>query len=174
MGSLVPSSTFAGPTEPLWAPATSGGGGGVTGPTGPTGPSGPSGATGPSGMAGATGASGATGGPGNGIVAVNAITLNPGTTSYTLNSEDVGNFIALSCAPGSPGPFIINFVQGTFPINGTFFLKNVDLNNQNIEVKYNGVFANINPILYPKVLAGGDNGYLCIARVLITFAMDVY
>lgn len=73
MGSLFPSSTFAGPNEPLWAPASGGGGGGVTGPTGPQGsqgvigPTGPQGGgggggTGPQGVQGAQGAQGAQGG----------------------------------------------------------------------------------------------------------------
>lgn len=85
MGSLVASSTFAGPNEPLWAPASGGGGGGVTGPTGPqgaqgvigptgpqgsggggVGPTGPQGAAGAQGTAGAQGAQGAQGGGGSG------------------------------------------------------------------------------------------------------------
>jgi len=172
MGSLVPSSTFAGPTESLWEPL--GGGGGPTGATGPAGPTGPTGYTGSSGPTGATGATGATGGPGSGTIGANAITLSPGTTNYTLNSEDLGNFIALSCVSGTAGPFGINFVQGTFPIAGTFFLKNVDLNNQTIEVKYNGTFASINPLLYPKVLSGGDNGYLCIVQVIPPSTMKIF
>jgi hypothetical protein len=59
MGSLIPSSSFAGPNEPLWSPAGGGGGAGSTGPTGPTGPQGVTGATGPQGVTGATGATGA-------------------------------------------------------------------------------------------------------------------
>jgi hypothetical protein len=64
MGSLVPSSTYANPIEPLWEPVGGGGGGGSTGPTGPTGPAGATGASGATGPAGATGASGATGATG--------------------------------------------------------------------------------------------------------------
>ena len=59
MGSLIPSSSFAAPNEPLWSPAGGGGGAGSTGPTGPTGPQGVTGATGPQGVTGATGATGA-------------------------------------------------------------------------------------------------------------------
>lgn len=55
MGSLFPSSTFAGPNEPLWAPASGGGGGGVTGPTGPQGSQGVIGPTGPQGGGGGGG-----------------------------------------------------------------------------------------------------------------------
>jgi hypothetical protein len=126
------------------------------------------------GATGATGASGATGGPGNGIVGANTITLSPGTLAYTLNLEDVGNLIALSCVSSTSGPFIINFIQGTFPLNGTFFLKNVDPNNQIIEVKYNNIFASGNPLLYPKLSSGGDNGYLCIVQVLPPSTMNIF
>lgn len=173
MGTLIPSSSYAAPNDPLWALAGSGGSG-VTGPTGPTGATG---ATGPAGGSGATGATGASGPAGSGQILVTAITLVSGVNTYTLNNFDVGTYFALSCPNNVAGPFIIDFVQGTFPLAGTFFIKNVSENTQIIEVKYNNVFVNYNPFLYPKNLVSPpDNGYLCIAEVISSSpsVMNVY
>ena len=89
MGSLVPSSTYANPIEPLWEPVGGGGGGGgSTGPTGPTGPSGATGATGPAGATGATGPAGATGATG----ATGANSTVPGPTGPTGPASSSSNW----------------------------------------------------------------------------------
>jgi len=114
MGSLVPSSTFAGPDEPLWAPAGSGGAGSVgpTGPTGPTGPrgatgltgatgatgaSGPSGPSGPSGSAGASGATGATGPSGS------AANVSQWAASPAVQNVNMAGFSVVNSTAGAGG-----------------------------------------------------------------------
>lgn len=88
MGSLVPSSTYANPIEPLWEPVGGGGGGGgSTGPTGATGPTGPTGPTGASGATGATGSTGATGATGaNSTVPGPTGPTGPASSSSTWSS----------------------------------------------------------------------------------------
>lgn len=179
MGSLVPSSTFAGPTEPLWAPAGSGGGGGVTGPTGPTGPigatgaSGMAGVTGPSGASGSAGPTGATGAPGSAEIFVNNILLTSLGFNYTLNAADVGTLIGVYGDIGDSGPFNLNFVLGTFPSFGTFFIKNIDDLGRQITISKNGVPVKGQPTLFAPTPAS-TNGFLCIVQLLETGGMVIY
>lgn len=190
MGSLIPSSSFAGPNEPLWSPASGGGGPGSQGPTGPTGPQGVTGATGPQGATGATGPQGVTGatgpqgvtgptgstgtqgftGPtgagGSGPVVQNLLLQIVGGTAYSwpLTSADAGKIFVLSTFPGSSGSFVLNFTgPGTFPANGTFFIKNMDDTNQ-IVITFNDTSVGGNNLLNP-ITFGTTNGYLCVVFV---------
>jgi len=150
MGTLIPSSSYAAPNDPLWALAGSGGGG----PTGPTGPSGP---------AGATGASGAAGGSNN---IVEVITIQPNIiTDFALKVQYVGALLAVTSDGSGGAGYDLNLTgPDTFPINGKFFIKNVDNNvsSQPITVFYNGDFRGI---LYPPT-SGVNNGFLCICQVV--------
>ena len=86
---------------------------------------------------------------------------------YPLQLEDMGTYLALSTVNGSTGPFIINFSIGTFPVGGTFFIKNVDKDNS-IDIYFNGVSIGAtnspNSSLLPTNSTAGNNGFLCIAR----------
>jgi len=151
MGSLVPSSTFANPTEPLWAPAGSGGATGATGATGPT---------------GATGATGPAGSGSSGPVVESLLLQIVGGTAYSwpLTSADAGKIFVLSTFPGSSAPFILDFTgPGTFPANGTFFIKNMDDTNQ-IVITFNGAAVGGNNLLNP-ITFGTTNGYLCVVSI---------
>ena len=123
MGSLVPSSTFAGPTEPLWAPAGSGGGAGSVGPTGPTGPSGATGPTGASGSAGATGAtgSGATGATGptgaNGATGAtgpsgSAANVSQWAASPAVQNVNMAGFSVVNSTAGAGGSLALSGTGG--------------------------------------------------------------
>ena len=89
----------AGPTGPTGVAGTNG----ATGPTGPTGVAGTNGATGPTGPTGANGNNGAAGA--NGTNGINCWDLNG--NGINDPSEDIngdGNWDALDCVAGSPGP----------------------------------------------------------------------
>ena len=150
MGTLVPNTTFAGPTEPIWAYANSG-----------------SSATGPTGMKGSTGSTGSTGPIGTvsaGIVK-NLILPPNEITNFALEAKFVGALITVSSDGSGGAGYDLNFSgPGTFPINATFFLKNVDNNvsPQPITIFYNSEFRGI---LFPPT-SGVNNGFLCVAQVV--------
>jgi hypothetical protein len=159
-----------GPSGPIGSP-------GATGPSGPsgngaTGPSGPSGPSGPVGGPGATGPSGPSGpsGGGAGIPGVLGLSVNLGfTLDVPLQAADVGRLYYILTA-GSSGSAIINFSLNTFPVGGTFFIKNIDEFNP-VQVQFNGNFAAINPVLFP--MAAGTNGDLCVVYVSGSSSMAI-
>ena len=155
MGSLIPSSSFAAPNEPLWSPA---GGGGGSGPTGPTGPQGVTGATGPTG----SGSSGPV------LQSLLLAIIGGADNTWTLTPADVGKIFVLSTTPATAGPYSLNFVgpgppPNEFPSGGSFFIKNMDDTNQ-ILITYNGATVGGNNLLNPLTF-GTNNGYLCVAFV---------
>jgi len=185
MGSLVTNSTYAAPTEPLWVSVGSGGGGGATGPTGPAGATGATGPTGSTGSTGATGATGSTGSTGStgptgangesgvGQLFVNNILVTSAGVNYTLNLADAGTVIGVYGDTGGSGPFNLNFVLGTFPSFGTFFIKNIDELGREITISSGGVPVTGQQTLYPPI-PGSINGYLCIAQLLGPGNITIY
>jgi hypothetical protein len=149
MGTLVPNATFAGPTEPIWAYANSG-----------------SSATGPTGMKGATGFTGYTGPAGVGNALVEIITIEPNIVkNFALKAQYAGALLALLTVDSVGGGYDLNLTgPDTFPVNGKFFIKNVDNNvNPNmITVFYNN---ELRGFLYPPT-AGVNNGFLCICQIV--------
>jgi hypothetical protein len=79
------------------------------------------------------------------------------TVNYTLNLADVGTMFVISTT--GVGAYTLNFTIGTFPNNGSFFIKNVDSSNP-ISITFNSGVVSINPTLYP--LSASSNGYLCV------------
>ena len=57
------------------------------------------------------------------------------------------------------GAYTLNFTAGTFPNNGSFFIKNVDASNP-ISITFNSGVVSVNPTLYS--LSAISNGYLCV------------
>ena len=174
MGSLVPSSSYAAPAEPLWAPAGGGGGSqgaqGAQGAQGTQGAQGANGTNGTNGTNGAQGAQGVTGAQGAqgasaGTISVNNILVTSGGYNYTLNTADVGTLIGVYSETGSLGPFNLNLVQGTFPAFGTFFIKNIDELGRPISISFNTVPVTGQSTLYAPS-SGTNNGFLCLAKVL--------
>lgn len=149
MGTLIPSSSFAAPNDPLWALA--GSGGGVTGATGPTGPTGSTGPTGPAGGS-------------NNLVEI--ITIQPNIVKdFALKAQYAGSLLALLTVDSPGGVYDLNLTgPDTFPTNEKFFIKNVDNNvNPNmITVFYNN---ELRGFLYPPT-AGANNGFLCICQIV--------
>lgn len=147
MGTLIPSSSYAAPNDPLWALAGSGGSG-VTGPTGAT---------------GATGATGPAGGSSN---LVEVITIQPNIIkNFALKAQYVGALLAVTSDGSGVAGYDLNLTgPDTFPQNGKFFIKNVDNNvsPQQITVFYNDEFRGI---LYPPT-SGLNNGFLCICQIV--------
>jgi len=169
MGSLVPSSSYAAPTEPLWAPA--GGGGGSQGPQGAQGAQGVTGAQGAQGANGAQGAQGVTGAQGpqgasaTDTIFVNNILVTSAGVNYTLNTGDVGTLIGVYSDSTTSGPFNLNLVQGTIAPFSTFFIKNIDDLGRQITISFNTIPVSGQSTLYPPT-PGINNGYLCVAQVL--------
>lgn len=155
MGTLIPSSSYAAPNDPLWALAGSGG----SGPTGPTGP------------AGATGATGPAGGNNN---LVEVITIQPNIIkNFALKAQYVGALLAVTSDGSGGAGYDLNLTgPDTFPINGKFFIKNVDNNvsSQPITVFYNDEFRGT---LFPPT-SGLNNGFLCICQIAAGNILNIY
>ena len=117
MGSLIPSSSFAGPNEPLWSPASGGGGPGSQGPTGPTGPQGVTGATGPQGVTGATGATGA------GSQGATGPTGSTGTQGFTGPTGAGGSASTWSTFPATQAVNMAGFDVGNTTAGANTFLR---------------------------------------------------
>ena len=160
MGTLIPSSSYAAPNDPLWALAGSGGSG-VTGATGPTGPTG---------FTGATGATGPAGGSTN-LVQTLVIDANS-VKNFALNVQYVGALLALNSATGEVADYNLNLTgPDTFPLNDKFFIKNVDTNGNSITIYYND---ELRGVLYAPT-AGANNGFLCICQVVGgTTGLNIY
>ena len=181
MGSLVPSSSYAAPAEPLWAPAGGGGGSqGAQGAQGTQGAQGAQGANGTNGTNGTNGAQGATGAQGAqgasaGTISVTNLEIPGGTPyDYPLVPSDVGSLITVSTAVGSSGPYTLNFLQAAFPYLGTFFLKNIDDSGSQITItRDNNIPVKGQGVLLPPSL-GNNNGFLCIVKRLQNGGMYIY
>jgi hypothetical protein len=80
--------------------------------------------------------------------------------NYTLNLADVGTMFVISTT--GVGTYTLNFTIGTFPNNGSFFIKNVDITSLSpINITFNSAPAFVNPALVP-ISPGANNGYLCV------------
>jgi hypothetical protein len=80
--------------------------------------------------------------------------------NYVLNAADVGTMFVISTI--GIGTYTLNFTIGTFPNNGSFFIKNIDTTNITpINITYNGSPTFVNATLVP-ISPGANNGYLCV------------
>ena len=78
-----------------------------------------------------------------------------GSLTYTLNLSDVGKYFVLNTTIAGA---VINFTIGTFPVNGTFYIKNCDFTNRNsISITFNSAPAIGNNLLSPPL-----NSVLCV------------
>jgi hypothetical protein len=88
---------------------------------------------------------------------------NPDTLSYTLNLADVGSYITVATSSDGKPKYSLDFEIGTFPIGGTFYLKNVDFTNQNdIFITISMVDAIGNTPLFPT--SSTANSALCVVQ----------